>query len=83
MTKQFHDRHFPVRPNLDQLKHQAKDLLRAVRQGDSGGRCGVAETPPREHQSRTLRQTCGRAACAGPQLRSTELVTAGHGVPHD
>jgi ankyrin repeat protein len=34
MAKQFHDRHFPVRPNLDQLKHQAKDLLRAVRQGD-------------------------------------------------
>jgi ankyrin repeat protein len=34
MPKQFHDRHFPVRPNLDQLKHQAKDLLRAVRQGD-------------------------------------------------
>jgi ankyrin repeat protein len=34
MPKQFHDRHFPVRPNLDQLKHQAKDLLRAIRQGD-------------------------------------------------
>jgi hypothetical protein len=29
------DRHFPVRPNLDQLKHQAKDLLRAVRAGDA------------------------------------------------
>jgi hypothetical protein len=28
------DRHFPVRPNLDQLKHQAKDLLRAVKRGD-------------------------------------------------
>jgi hypothetical protein len=27
------DRHFPVRPNLDQLKHQAKDLLRAIRAG--------------------------------------------------
>ncbi len=27
-------RHFPVRPNLEQLKHQAKDLLRAVRNGD-------------------------------------------------
>src|SRR5688500_9090015 len=27
-------RHFPVRPNLDQLKHQAKDLLRDVRRGD-------------------------------------------------
>ncbi|HEY6766451.1 MAG TPA: ankyrin repeat domain-containing protein [Candidatus Sulfotelmatobacter sp.] len=26
----FSDRHFPVRPNLDQLKHQAKDLLRSV-----------------------------------------------------
>ncbi len=29
------DRHFPVRPNLEQLKHQAKDLLRAVRRGDA------------------------------------------------
>lgn len=28
------DRHFPVRPNLDQLKHQAKDLLRAIQQGN-------------------------------------------------
>ena len=27
-------RHFPVRPNLDQLKNQAKDLLRAFRCGD-------------------------------------------------
>jgi hypothetical protein len=27
------DRHFPVRPNLDQLKHQAKDLLRDIRRG--------------------------------------------------
>src|SRR3954468_9846760 len=28
-------RHFPVRPNLEQLKHQAKDLLRAIRRGDA------------------------------------------------
>jgi hypothetical protein len=27
-------RHFPVRPDLDQLKHQAKDLLRAFRRND-------------------------------------------------
>jgi hypothetical protein len=33
-VRQFHDRHFPVRPNLEQLKHQAKDLLRAIRKGD-------------------------------------------------
>jgi ankyrin repeat protein len=28
-------RHLPVRPNLDQLKHQAKDLLRAIQRGDA------------------------------------------------
>lgn len=28
------DRHIPVRPDLDQLKHQAKDLLRAVHKGE-------------------------------------------------
>jgi hypothetical protein len=28
------DRHLPVRPDLEQLKHQAKDLLRALRRGD-------------------------------------------------
>jgi hypothetical protein len=27
-------RHFPVRPNLDQLRHQAKDLLRAIQRND-------------------------------------------------
>lgn len=28
------NRHLPVRPDLDQLKHQAKDLLRALHAGD-------------------------------------------------
>ena len=28
-------RHFPVRPNLEQLRHQAKDLLHALRRGDA------------------------------------------------
>ena len=28
------DRHVPVRPNLKQLRQQAKDLLRAIRRGD-------------------------------------------------
>jgi len=28
------ERHFPVRPNLDQLRHQAKDLLRAIQGGE-------------------------------------------------
>lgn len=34
------DRHFPVRPNLDQLRNQAKDFLRAIRSGD---RAAIAE----------------------------------------
>jgi hypothetical protein len=29
------DRQLPVRPNLEQLKHQAKDLLRAVKRGEA------------------------------------------------
>jgi hypothetical protein len=28
-------RHFPVSPNLEQLRHQAKDLLRAIRRGEA------------------------------------------------
>ena len=28
-------RHFPVFPNLEQLRHQAKDLLRAIRRGEA------------------------------------------------
>ena len=35
------DRRLPVRPDLKQLKHQAKDLLRAVRRGDPAA---LAET---------------------------------------
>jgi ankyrin repeat protein len=33
-ARYFADRHFPVRPNLEQLKHQAKDLLRAIQRGE-------------------------------------------------
>jgi len=34
MPKQFYDRHFPVRPNLKQLRIQAKDLLQDLRDGE-------------------------------------------------
>jgi len=34
MSRQFYDRHFPVRPNLEQLRHQAKDLLQDLKQGE-------------------------------------------------
>jgi ankyrin repeat protein len=56
MAKQFHDRHFPVRPNLDQLKHQAKDLLRAIRHGDPAA---VAEL--RKHHPKQATKQTGEA----------------------
>ena len=34
MSSSKPSRHFPVRPNLAQLKHQAKDLLHAIRHSD-------------------------------------------------
>lgn len=34
MPKRFYDRHFPVRPNLKQLRNQAKDLLQDLRSGE-------------------------------------------------
>lgn len=40
------DRHFPVRPNLDQLKHQAKDLLRALRAGDATAAAELQKNHP-------------------------------------
>ena len=52
-------RHFPVRPNLDQLRHQAKDLLRALRSGDADA---VADF--REYQSKPLDATSVRLADA-------------------
>jgi hypothetical protein len=41
------DRHLPVRPDLDQLKHQAKDLLRSVRRGDPGAITELTANHPR------------------------------------
>ena len=37
-------RHVPVRPNLDQLKHQAKELLRALHAGDADAALTAAES---------------------------------------
>ncbi len=37
------DRQFPVRPNLEQLKHQAKDLLRAMRRDDPSAKLANAQ----------------------------------------
>ncbi len=52
-------RHFPVRPNLEQLKHQAKDLLRAFRRGDA-----EAVEDFREHQAKAVEAESARLADA-------------------
>jgi hypothetical protein len=52
-------RHFPVRPNLEQLKHQAKDLLRDLRHSDPDA---VADW--HEHQTRPYTPETGRLADA-------------------
>jgi len=56
-------RHFPVRPNLEQLKHQAKDLLRAYRRGDA-----EAVEEFREH---LWSPTEGRSRLPRPQKKGT------------
>lgn len=55
------DRHFPVRPNLDQLKQQAKDLLRDVRQGNTAAVAELQKHHPKNIES-------GKAKLADAQL---------------
>jgi ankyrin repeat protein len=58
-ARQFHDRHFPVRPNLEQLRHQAKDLLRAIKQGEAAA---VAEL--QKHQPKPIEPAAAKLADA-------------------
>jgi hypothetical protein len=70
VPKRFTTRHFPVRPNLDQLKHQAKDLLRAIRQKDPAA---IAEF--RERHSKSIEP-------ASAKLADAQLVLArSYGLP--
>jgi ankyrin repeat protein len=70
-ARKFPDRHLPVRPNLDQLKHQAKDLLRAVKQGNPAA---IAEL--RKHHPKTIEPAAARLADAQAALaRSYGLVS--------
>lgn len=53
------ERHLPVRPDLEQLKHQAKDLLRLVRAGE---RSAIAEF--QQHHPRQLDPASAKLADA-------------------
>jgi hypothetical protein len=48
-------RHFPVRPNLDQLRHQAKDLLHAIRRSDPDAMVDFREHHPKSIDPTTVR----------------------------
>ena len=64
------ERHLPVRPDLEQLRHQAKDLLRALRRGDPEARADLARfhaQPPE----------LGSAKLADAQL----VLARSYGVP--
>jgi ankyrin repeat protein len=50
-------RHFPVRPNLEQLKHQAKDLLRAINQGDASAVAELQQYHPENVEPGNARLT--------------------------
>lgn len=70
MPKQFHHRHFPVRPNLDQLRNQAKDLLHSIRSGDA-----VALAEIRKHHPKAIDP-------AAAKLADAQLVLArSYGLP--
>ena len=64
MPKQFHDRHFPVRPNLDQLKHQAKDFLRAIRQSDAAAVAEFLKHHPKQIDPAAAKLADAQAALA-------------------
>jgi len=46
--KKFYHYYLPVHPNLEQLKHQAKDLLRAIREGDPDAAAELRKHHPRK-----------------------------------
>jgi ankyrin repeat protein len=49
------NRDFPVRPNLEQLKHQAKDLLRAVKRGDPAAVAEFQKNHPEQIEPATAK----------------------------
>lgn len=64
MPKKFYDRHFPVRPNLEQLRNQAKDLLRSIRVGDPAFLAEFRQHHPRAVEPSVAKLTDAQLALA-------------------
>ena len=75
------DRKWPYRPDFNQFKRQAKELLKAYRSGDANAVAEVqrARTGSRPGCFRFAR----RAACARQKLRLPELAEAEKLRPDD
>src|SRR5687767_11933135 len=72
-------RRLPVVPNLDQLKHQAKDLLRAIHAGDSAAIAELREFHPDAITPRDAQLVVARGyqAPSWPRLvQAVELIDA-------
>jgi hypothetical protein len=61
-------RQLPSRPNLDQLKHQARDLLNAHRAGDDDAVRRIRESHPRLSQASEADVRSARFTLSGAQL---------------
>jgi hypothetical protein len=78
------ERHLPVRPNLDQLKRQAKDLLRDLRSGDAEAAADFAAFHPEKVDRATAKLADAQlvlarsfGAASWPRLvQSCQLVNA-------
>jgi hypothetical protein len=77
-------RHLPVRPNLDQLRHQAKDLLRAIRRNEPAAIAELAAHHPDTIDPATAKLTDAQlvlarsyGAASWPRLaQACELIDA-------
>jgi hypothetical protein len=58
------DRHLPVRPDLDQLKHQAKDLLRRIRLRDPATIAELNKYHPKHVEARDAKLADAQVALA-------------------
>lgn len=58
------ERHVPVHPDLDQLRHQAKDLLKAIRRGEPAAVAELARNHPKRPDPATARLADAQLALA-------------------
>ena len=58
------ERHVPVHPDLDQLRHQAKDLLKAIRRGEAEALAELERNHPRRPDPATARLADAQLALA-------------------